>query len=365
MNRRRFVLLSAAMIPAPARGARAEPAALTSLFEKIRSTHGVPALTGGLVTAKGLQESAATGLRKSGGHTPVANSDLWHLGSMTKAMTATLLGTFVTRGKLKWDATLGELLPDLMEIATPKAKTITVRHLLTHRSGLPGNCGNWQALPVAGNRAEIVRLECVKELRSDPGSTYLYSNLGYMMAGVVAERLGGSLWEILLLDRLCKPLGMKAGFGGIGTPGKEDQPWPHGEDGKPMTSNGPAMDNPASLGPAGTCHAAMAEYAKFVADQLRGASGKNALLPHGIYKDLHTPPAGANYAFGWQVTERDWAGGRTLTHTGSNMMNYSVVWMAPEKGFAVVAASNQAGRKAAAACDEVCSLLISRRGGNG
>ena len=250
--------------------------------------------------------------------------------------------------------------PDLLGKATPKARTITVRHLLTHRSGLPANSGNWQALPVAGNRAEIVRLECAKELQSDPGSTYLYSNLGYMTAGVVAERLGGKLWEMLLLDRLCKPLGMKVGFGGMGTPGEEDQPWPHGKDGRPMSSNGPAMDNPTSLGPAGTCHAALAEYAKFVADHLRGAAGKDALLPHGLYKDLHTPPAGANYAFGWQVTQRDWAGGRTLTHTGSNMMNYSVVWMAPEKGFAVVAACNQAGDKAAAACDEVCSLLISR-----
>ena len=360
MNRRRFVLVSAAIIPGLASGAKDDSAALSSLVEKIRRKHGVPALTGGLVTMKGLLHSAATGMRKAGGNTPVTNSDLWHLGSMTKAMTATLLGTFVMQRKLKWDAKLGDLLPDLLGKATPKARTITVRHLLTHRSGLPANSGNWQALPVAGNRAEIVRLECAKELQSDPGSTYLYSNLGYMTAGVVAERLGGKLWEMLLLDRLCKPLGMKVGFGGMGTPGEEDQPWPHGKDGRPMSSNGPAMDNPTSLGPAGTCHAALAEYAKFVADHLRGAAGKDALLPHGLYKDLHTPPAGANYAFGWQVTQRDWAGGRTLTHTGSNMMNYSVVWMAPEKGFAVVAACNQAGDKAAAACDEVCSLLISR-----
>ncbi len=361
MNRRRFVFVSAAIMPALARAAQHESAGLTALFEEIRHQHGVPALTGGLISTKGLQESAATGLRKAGGSTPVTNADFWHLGSMTKAMTATLLGTFVAEGKLKWDASLGTLLPALMGRATPKAKTITVRHLLTHRSGLPANLPHWDALPAAGNRADIVRREGAKKLLSEPGSTYHYSNLGYVTAGVIAERLGGRIWEQVIIARLFKPLGMKIGFGGTGTEGKEDQPWPHTADGRPMPNNGPAMDNPASLGPAGTCHAALPEYAKFVADHLRGAAEKDALLPQGVYRELHTPPEGTDYAGGWRVMERDWAGGTVLTHNGSNTMNYAVVWMAPQKGFAVVAACNQAGDKAAAACDDVCSLLISRR----
>lgn len=361
MNRRRFVLLSAAALPCFARGAKDEAAALTGLLEEIRRKREVPALTGGLVTPDGLRHSVATGMRKAGGKIPVANSDLWHLGSLTKAMTATLLGTFVSQGRLKWDAKVSDLLPDLMEKATREARSITVRHLLTHRSGLPADREQWGALPAAGSRAEIVRLECARPLLSRPGSTYLYSNLGYMIAGVVASRLGGRLWERVIIQRVFDPLGMKAGFGGTGTPGKEDQPWPHGENGKPMPMNGPAMDNPASLGPAGTCHAALAEYAKFIADQLRGAAGRKALLPAALYQDLHTPPDGADYAFGWRTVQRRWAGGTTLTHNGTNTMNYAVVWMAPQKGFAVLAACNQGGDSGAKACDDVCSLLISRR----
>jgi len=361
MNRRRFVLLSAMALPGFARGAKDEAAALAPLLEEIRNRRGVPALTGGFVTHDGLQFSAATGMRKAGGTTPVTGTDLWHLGSLTKAMTATLLGTFVMRGRLKWDAKLSDLLPDLMEKATREARQITVRHLLTHRSGLPANREQWGSLPVAGNRPEIVRLECARPLLSRPGSTYLYSNLGYMMAGVIASRLGGGLWEKVIRERLFSPLGMKAGFGGTGTPGKEDQPWPHGSDGRPMPANGPAMDNPTSLGPAGTCHAALAEYAKFIADHLRGAAGKKALLPAGLYQDLHTPPEGADYAFGWKTTRRAWAGGLTLTHNGTNTMNYAVVWMAPNKAFAAIAACNQGGKRAASACDDVCSLLVSRR----
>jgi CubicO group peptidase (beta-lactamase class C family) len=203
-------------------------------------------------------------------------------------------------------------------------------------------------------------MELQRELRSEPGTAYLYSNLGYVVAGVVAEKLGGGLWEKVIEERLFKPLGMKMGFGGTGTLGQEDQPWPHGSDGQPMPRNGPEMDNPPELGPAGTCHGALAEYAKFLADYLRGAAGKKALLPQSIYTDLATPSAGVDYALGWSIPARDWAGGTALNHAGSNTMNYALTWMAPLKGFAVVACCNQGGPKAAAACDEACGALIAQ-----
>ena len=63
-----------------------------------------------------------------------------------------------------------------------------------------------------------------------------------------------------------------------------------------------------------------------------------------------------------RVAERPWAGGRCLTHTGSNTANFSVIWMAPEKAFGVIAVCNQGGDAAAKACDAACSLMI-REGG--
>lgn len=357
MNRRRFVQLTAALgAPAILRGA-AEP---DSLFETMRKQHAVPAVAGAIVTVDGIRDSGCAGVRKAGGATPVTTTDLWHLGSMTKAMTATLLGTFVQQGRLKWEASLGDLLPDLLTKATPEAKRITLWQLLTHRSGLPANRGQWGAMPLAGSRAEIVRAECAKPLLSEPGSTFLYSNVGYMTAGVIAERLGGSLWEEQITKRVFEPLKMEAGFGGTGTPGKEDQPWPHNKEGKPMPNNGPAMDNPPSLGPAGTCHARLAEYAKFAADHLRGAAGGKALQTPALYRELHEPVPSCGYAGGWHVAERPWADGKVLTHAGSNTMNYFVAWLAPAKGFGVIAACNQGGEHAAAACDGVCSALIAQ-----
>jgi hypothetical protein len=153
MNRRRFAILSASIVPVLTRGAEEEGKVLTPLFEAICSKHGVPAVTGGLISTDGLQYSAAAGVRKAGGRTPVTTSDLWHLGSITKSLTATLVATFVMENQLKWDAKLGDLLPNLMEKATPQARGITVKHLLTHRSGLPANADGGDLL--RGRRAPV------------------------------------------------------------------------------------------------------------------------------------------------------------------------------------------------------------------
>jgi CubicO group peptidase (beta-lactamase class C family) len=194
---------------------------------------------------------------------------------------------------------------------------------------------------------------------SSPGTTYLYSNLGYVIAGAMAERVTNQSWEDLITQILFQPLGMSGvGFGGTGTPGQIDQPWPHGADGTPMPTNGPTVDNPPVLGPAGTVHGTLADWAKYGADQLLGARGQRALLQPDTYKKLHTPPFGGDYALGWITVERPWGGGKVLTHVGSNTMNYAVVWVAPPRDFAVLVCTNQGGDAAARACNEAAGALI-------
>lgn len=371
MNRRHFLpTLGSGLIPLAclptvtgfAASAKSSPAnppdELSAALEAIRQKHNIPALAAGLVTLKGLQRSAATGVRKAGTTVPVTTRDVWHIGSMTKAMTATLLATFVETGALKWDDTLGKLLPKNCQGAAPAAKDITVRQLLEHRSGLPANLISWLAAPRVDQRGQILRLAAPEGSAIKPGEAFLYSNVGYVIAGHIAEKLGGKHWEELLELRVLKPLSMTAGYGPVGTPGQTDQPWPHDALGHPLPTNGPLADNPPVMGPAGRVHLTLASYARFAADHLRGGAGKRGLLEPDTYKALHTPALGGDYACGWITAERPWAGGRCLTHTGSNNANFFVAWLAPLKGFAVIAATNQAGEAAAKACDDACSLLI-------
>jgi hypothetical protein len=77
-----------------------------------------------------------------------------------------------------------------------------------------------------------------------------------------------------------------------------------------------------------------------------------------MYTRLHTAPFGGDYAFGWIVTERPWAGGTVYTHAGSNSMNLAVAWVAPLRDMAVLVTTNQGGSAAAKGADEASAALI-------
>jgi CubicO group peptidase (beta-lactamase class C family) len=175
------------------------------------------------------------------------------------------------------------------------------------------------------------------------------------------EKTTGKSWENAITTEVFEPLQMKsAGFGGMGTSGKIDQPWPHTANGKATGENGPAMDNPPVMGPAGRIHCTIQDWAKFIQDQLRGELGKPALLKPETYKKLHTPPFDGDYALGWMCAERPWGGGKVLNHAGDNTMNFANVWVAPLKDFAVLTCVNQSG--AFEATDEATGALIKLHG---
>ena len=335
---------------------------IVELLGPIREAQQVPALAGAIVTDAGLQAVGAVGVRKAGTDVAVTVDDLWHLGSDTKAMTAALIGRLVEEGKLKWDTTMETVFPEFAALMNPEFGKVTILHLLSHRAGLPPNIP-WGLIPmtepIRDQRLRAVKAAVSAKLVAEPGAKFIYSNLGYVVAGAAAERVTDETWENLLLEKICRPLGMTAvGFGGVGTPGEFDQPWGHGDDGKPVRENGPDADNPPVMGPAGRVHCTVADWAKFVADQLRGARGEKALLGPDTYKRLQRPEFGGDYAMGWLAVEREWGGGTVLTHAGSNTMNLAVAWLAPLRQFAVLLVTNQAGHKAQTACDQAAGALI-------
>jgi len=336
-------------------------AEITAALQVIRQKFDVPAIAGAIVTSKGLERCGVVGVRKYGTNVAVTTNDLWHLGSDTKAMTATLVGSLVQEGRLKWDTTVAEVFPALAPSFHPAMKKVTLLQLLSHRAGLPANLSWWsfKQRTVQEQRVAVLREAFAKKPASAPGSTYLYSNLGYVIVGAVIEQVTRQSWEDAIRERVFKPLGMRSvGFGGVGTPGQLDQPWGHTATGRPMNENGPAVDNAPVLGPAGRVHCTLQDWAKFIADQLRGARGEPALLKHATYQFLQTPPFGGDYALGWALTQRDWGGGPVLNHCGCNTMFYANVWVAPRKDFAVLICINQGDDVAFKASDAAAAALI-------
>jgi hypothetical protein len=94
---------------------------------------------------------------------------------------------------------------------------------------------------------------------------------------------------------------------------------------------GVEADNPVAITPAGRVHLSIADFARFASWHARGPLRDVKLMSDATFQKLHQPPAGQEYAMGWAVGQRAWAGGPTWTHTGSNTMWFAVMWVAPEK----------------------------------
>jgi len=358
----------------PAAGDDGAAAAITGRLEGIRAKAKLPALGGAIVTSAGLEGAWVTGLRAEGHPEPVELGDRWHIGSCTKSMTATLIALLVERGDLDWEMKLPELLPDLAASMHDGYVDVTLVELLCHRAGVPADLGRdglwsrcWRR---EGTHVEQRRMLARTVLGwgpvHAPRAKYLYSNAGIAIAGHAAESVAGRPFEELMQELLFEPLGITtAGFGAPGTTTSVDQPRGHGGDGRPVEP-GPQADNPPAIAPAGTCHLSLADWGRYASLHLRGAKGDvkvgEITLRAETTARLHAPYAGPGerYAMGWGVARRDWAGGdgTVLTHNGSNTMWYSVIWMAPDPGFAVLVATNRVGTTGQEATDAAAAMLI-------
>jgi D-alanyl-D-alanine carboxypeptidase len=328
---------------------------LTAEVDAIRVQYGVPALAVARVQGGKLDLSAFTGVRKSGDATAVQATDQFHLGSCTKAMTATLIGMLVEEGKLRWDSSLGEIFPELS--MNPAYRSVTLELLGAHRAGLPANVADldpalWRklwGLDARSGRQAVLESILAAEPATPPGSSYVYSNVGYMILGSVIDRLSGTTWEQQIQEKLFNPLGMSScGLGPAGDPqaALPDQPWGHKKTASGLLPIAPTADsdNPPAMNSAGNVHCSLAHWGRFLAMHLDGDQGKTGLLlrPETFAK-LHAAYPGQEYTYGgWILTDRAWAGGRVLTHEGSNTLNLASVWIAPLQGKLFMAATNLA-----------------------
>lgn len=357
----------------PAAEARPAPAArelerVDDLLAPLLEQFDVPALGGAVIELeRGLVAAGVSGVRARGSEARVELDDRWHLGSCTKAMTATLAARLVADGKIGFDTTVAEAFPKLGERIHPKWRDVKLEWLLQNRGGAPGKPPGtiWIELfardkdPLEA-RSWFVEQLLAAEPANEPGTKFEYSNQGFVIAGAMLAARGKKSWEELLAREVFEPLGMaSAGFGPPGSADQLDQP--RGHNPKPQAP-GPRADNPRAIGPAGTVHASLADWAKFVHQHLRGAAGHKGLVSSGLFEQMHACPQMQAYAMGWGVASRPWAGGEVLTHSGSNTMWFCTVWIAPEKGVALLATCNQGGDSATKACDAVIQALAKARG---
>jgi D-alanyl-D-alanine carboxypeptidase len=349
-------------IDAPPADAGAPPDDLDPLLEPIRAGAGLPALGAALYEGDTLLAIGTVGVRALGDPTPVTDDDRWHIGSCTKAMTATLIALYVEAGMVAWDTTVPELFPGIT--VDPGFQSVTLAALLAHRGGIdPAFDGTpWlgDTRPLDVQRAEISQAVFGAPPVVPPGG-YAYSNVGYIAAAAVIERLTGRTWEDLMRERLFTPLGMTScGFGAPGTSASIDEPRGHtGSPPMPLDPGTPGSDNPPVLGPAGTVHCNFRDWARFAALHNAGERGDpTPILDAAAIQRMHEPWPGGDYGYGWGVADRTWAGGLVLNHVGSNTFWVAVVWIAPARNRFFLITTNIATPEASTATSDVATQIV-------
>ncbi len=359
----------------------AAPQSLDPMLAPYLQEFGVPAIAAAVFQKGSIVASGAVGTRRAGTLIPVTIDDRFHIGSDSKAFTALLAGQFVQEGKLRWDSTPADVYPELKAEMNAEFAKVTLEQLLSHSSGLSDKTIMdliYRSYQQDGNMNEV-RYWMVKQTAPAPldhprGSKFDYSNLGYVIAGAMLERVGHASWEELVDKRIFQPLDLKtAGFGPQASLGKVDAPLGHIlVNGKPEAMlAGPNGDNAPILGPAGTIHMSVLDFAKWVAWNAGEGKRSPDLVSAEVLKKIHTPfvstgsredaapgtPKTGGYALGWGSVQESWAPEPVITHTGSNNMNLASAMFWPGTDFGFVMMTNLAGKPSDEALKKLAAEL--------
>jgi CubicO group peptidase (beta-lactamase class C family) len=345
---------------------------LGELVERVRERHVLPAL-GAIVVANGVVvEQAVDGRRSITSTVPVTTDDRWHLGSVGKAMTATLAAILVEQSMLSWDTTPADVWPGDAATMHAAYRNITVVQLLSHQAGIQPDQGMIPSIALTaddapGTRIEKRRLWAKELLELNPANAageFNYANGGYIVVGSMLETLTGQSWETLMTNNVFLPLGMlNTGFGAPGEPGELDQPWGHQVQAGQLTAipPGPGADNRQAIGPAGTIHTTMNDYALFMFAHLEGELGVAGLVSADTFRFLHAPVGGHDYALGWRVDDgHAWAEGPLLFHLGTNLRWVANAGIVPGLNTGILIVTNAGDQAALDASDEMANLLLTR-----
>lgn len=363
---------------------------LDDYLEEMRRAHDLPALAAAVVIDGAIVAVSAVGTRVAGRDIPVTPEDRFHLGSNTKSMTATLAGMMVEDGHLSWTSTLGEVLGAAHPGMSASLAAATLEQLLSHSSGVPTDNDEIIALyfddHAFDDNPDAVRAWLLDqwqhhEIAPPDGSPFQYSNLGYILAGMMIETVAGVPWEQLMHDRIFQPFGMStAGLGAQATHGLIDAAVGHrvlsdGSASAVLWGNG--ADMPTVMGPAGNAHMSIRDYALWAAwNATGGRDGPQILAPDTLARlhaeHVRTPvrdnpppgtPATGGYGLGWGLVQFDWADHPLLTHNGSNGMNLARIVLDTDRQLGIVVLTNLAGATANAAAGAVMAQLYETHAG--
>ncbi|MFG2503647.1 serine hydrolase [Streptomyces sp. NPDC048441] len=277
----------------------------------------------------------------------VTDDSVFQIGSITKVWTTTVVMRLVDEGKLDLDAPLVDVLPELRLADPAVTKQVTMRHLLTHTSGIDGD-----VFTDTGRGDDC--LERYAALLEEAGQnhplgeTFSYCNSGFNLAGRIIEKLTGLTWDRALRELLFTPLGLRSALtlpeealllrAAVG----------HVAEGDADPAPVPVWSLPRSVGPAGLVSAATADVLAFARMHLAGGlapDGSRVLseesAAHMAAHQTDLPDhdtLGDSWGLGW--IRFGWDGQRLIGHDGNTIGQSAFLRVLPDQGIAVTLLTN-------------------------
>jgi CubicO group peptidase (beta-lactamase class C family) len=315
----------------------------------------VPGLAIAVVRNDSVILAKGYGTRTLGTQQPVDEHTVFAIGSVSKAFTAALVAMMVDEKKMRWDDPATNYLPELEMYDPYVARELTIRDLLTHRSGLSRGDFMWYATDY--DRGEILRRVRFLKPTWSMRARYGYQNIMYLAAGQAVAKVAGTSWDNVLRERIFVPLGMTesnsttrtlARMANVATPHQDIDdtlrviPWHN-------------IDN---IGPAGSINSTVSDMAKWLRFQLaQGKVGGKPLLAAAALAETRTPqmvvPVSndskqinpfthlAAYGMGWVI--QDYRGREIHQHGGNIDGMSALAALVPEENIGIVVLTNANG----------------------
>jgi dipeptidyl aminopeptidase/acylaminoacyl peptidase/CubicO group peptidase (beta-lactamase class C family) len=317
---------------------------------KLAERHKVPGAQLGILRYSPGREDelveAAYGTLNLATGSPATTTSVFQIGSITKVWTATVVLQLVDEGLVELDTPVAEVVPELRLSDPDVTKSVTIRHLLTHTSGIDGD-----VFTDTGRGDDC--LEKYVELLADAaqnhplGATWSYCNSGFSLLGRVIEKLTGTTWDQAMRDRLFTPLGLAS------TVTLPEEAILHSAAVGHIDVDGAQVPSPVwglmrSVGPAGLITSTVADVLAFARLHLTGGlavdgtrvlSEKSAAAMAAHEADLPDKYIlGDSWGLGW--IRFGWDGRRLIGHDGNTLGQAAFLRILPEQGLAVALLTN-------------------------
>ena len=348
------------------------------LMEKER----IPGLSIAVIKNGDVVYTGGFGARNVEQNLPATRDTLYGIGSCTKSFVALAIMQLAKQGKISLDDPASKYTP--LKIGRP-CKPITIRHLLSHSSGIPSLGTSTIALqrgigvdvwiPWGGVEDFYRHVNGAgDEIAADPGERFFYLNAGYRILGHVIQEASGLRFDEYITEKILRPLKMGRTTLSKAVYMKDKDrmtPYRRDENGKPVPTEFPypnVEDNPefAFIAAAGGVISSVVDLTNYLKMNINmGVFMGAELIDEDSLEEMWTPHAERSrnhfgsygYGYGWGVTE-DFLGSKMVSHGGSILVSTAHLALVPEHGAGVAMASNIAGFPHAPVAQGILAALM-------